>query len=177
MEQAQARGGVGDRAPHAHDEFTADDLQKFLTSVHSTAPVAGHTHNFYRYPARFSPQFARAAIETFSKPGDTIFDPFTGGGTTAVESLLAGRRFVGCDVNSLARFVAWFSRAWEYLADQIVVDGFVNVFAGWTYNLAVTLRQVQTGRLRQYVMFIVLGAIAVFVVVFLFWSPLATAQH
>jgi NADH-quinone oxidoreductase subunit L len=80
-------------------------------------------------------------------------------------------------LDGLARFVAWFARAWEYIADQICVDGFVNVFAAWTYNLAVTLRQVQTGRLRQYVMFIVVGAIAVLVFVFLFWSPLATAHH
>jgi hypothetical protein len=42
---------------------------------------AGHTHNFYRYPARFSPQFARAAVEAFSAPGDTVLDPFVGGGT------------------------------------------------------------------------------------------------
>ena len=99
--------------------------------------------------------------------------------TFVISRFISGidKNWIDVFLDSLARFVAWFSRIWEYIADQIVVDGFVNVFAGWTYNLAVTLRQVQTGRLRQYVMFIVLGAIAVFVVVFLFWSPLATAQH
>ncbi len=99
--------------------------------------------------------------------------------TFVISRFISGidKNWIDVFIDSLARFVAWFARAWEYLADQIVVDGFVNVFAGWTYNLAVTLRQVQTGRLRQYVMFIVLGAIAVFVVVFLFWSPLATANQ
>jgi tRNA G10 N-methylase Trm11 len=52
-------------------------------------PVVGLTHNFYRYPARFSPQFARAAVATFTEPGDTVLDPFMGGGTSAVETLAA----------------------------------------------------------------------------------------
>src|ERR1700722_17082335 len=33
-------------------------------------PVRGLTHGFYKYPTRFSPTFARAVIETFTRPGD-----------------------------------------------------------------------------------------------------------
>ena len=80
-------------------------LDCFLDAVHCPMPVTGFTHNFYRYPARFSPQFARAAVELFSKPGDVVLDPFMGGGTSAVESLIAGRRFIGCDINPLSLFV------------------------------------------------------------------------
>jgi len=72
----------------------------------SAGPVVGATHNFYRYPARFSPGFARTAIESFSKPGDLVLDPFMGGGTAVVESMLANRRAVGNDLNSLAVFLA-----------------------------------------------------------------------
>lgn len=68
--------------------------------------VNGLTHNFYRYPARFSPQFARAAIQAFSKPGDLVLDPYMGGGTTVVEALAIGRDVVGNDLNSLAAFIA-----------------------------------------------------------------------
>jgi DNA modification methylase len=68
--------------------------------------IAGLTHNFYRYPARFSPSFASAAIELFSNPGDLILDPYMGGGTTIVEAILAGRRVIGTDLNSLAIFIA-----------------------------------------------------------------------
>ncbi len=81
-------------------------LKSLLCSFHSSLPVSGYTHNFYRYPARFSPQFARAAIEHFTEPGDTVMDPFMGAGTAAVEALAGGRRFVGCDINPLATFVA-----------------------------------------------------------------------
>ncbi len=68
--------------------------------------VSGLTHNFYRYPARFSPDFARIAIQLFSKPGDLVLDPFVGGGTTLVEARALGRRAVGIDLNSLATFIS-----------------------------------------------------------------------
>jgi hypothetical protein len=68
--------------------------------------VQGATHQFYRYPARFSPLFVRAAIERFTKPGDLIFDPFVGGGTTAVEAMRLGRDAVGFDINELALFIS-----------------------------------------------------------------------
>lgn len=70
------------------------------------SPIQGLTHCFYRYPARFSPAFAAAAIEAFSQPGDLVLDPQMGGGTTVVEALVRGRHAVGNDLNSLAVFVA-----------------------------------------------------------------------
>jgi DNA methylase len=57
--------------------------------------VCGRTHNFYRYPARFSPRFARAAIQTFTRPGDLVLDPYVGGGTSLVEALAIGRDAIG----------------------------------------------------------------------------------
>jgi hypothetical protein len=68
--------------------------------------VRGHTHNYYRYPARFPPIFVREAIEAFSKPGETVIDPFVGGGTSVVEGLAQGRRFIGFDLNPIAVFVS-----------------------------------------------------------------------
>lgn len=68
--------------------------------------VNGLTHTFYRYPARFSPVFARAVIETFSNKGDVVYDPFMGGGTTLVEASALGRVAIGSDINSLAVFIS-----------------------------------------------------------------------
>ena len=67
--------------------------------------VHGWTHNYYRYPARFSPVFARSVIETYSDPGDWVIDPFVGGGTTLVEAMALGRNSLGIDVSALATFV------------------------------------------------------------------------
>ena len=72
----------------------------------STARVAGITHDFYRYPARFSPLLARELIREFSDVGDLVVDPFLGGGTSAVESRILGREFIGSDINSLSTFLA-----------------------------------------------------------------------
>lgn len=85
----------------AGEHFTA-----FLDAVYCGTPVGGLTHSFYRYPARFSPQFARKAIEVFTSPGDVVLDPFMGGGTTVVESLAIGRRCIGSDLNPLSSFLA-----------------------------------------------------------------------
>jgi hypothetical protein len=82
-----------------------DLFDKFSDAVISSDPVTGLTHNFYRYPARFSPEFARQAILAFSKPEDLVLDPFMGGGTTLVEALANGRNAVGIDLSPLATFV------------------------------------------------------------------------
>ncbi len=82
------------------------DFAALAEAATDRTPVSGWTHNFYRYPARFSPKFAAAAIELFSKPGDLVLDPYMGGGTTIVEGVIAGRRMVGNDLNSLGAFIA-----------------------------------------------------------------------
>lgn len=77
-----------------------------VEGARDTNPVVGLTHNFYRYPARFSPMFVRAAITAFTEPGDYVLDPYVGGGTTLVEAIALGRHAVGVDISELAEFVA-----------------------------------------------------------------------
>src|SRR6266403_3000433 len=84
----------------------SDDAQAALVAgARDTAPVRGLTHSFYKYPARFSPVFAGAAIKAFTEPGDLVLDPHVGGGTTLVEAIAAGREAVGVDISTLAEFV------------------------------------------------------------------------
>jgi hypothetical protein len=77
-----------------------------IAGARDASPVKGLTHGYYKYPARFSPSFARAAIEAFTKPGDICLDPHVGGGTTLVEAIAAGREAVGVDISALAEFVS-----------------------------------------------------------------------
>lgn len=59
----------------------------------------------------------------------------------------AAKRIAGLD--------AWF--------DRTVVDGLVNAAGQITWSVGLELKQLQTGRLRQYVMFIVVATVAIFV--------------
>lgn len=79
--------------------------QALLRAIEDQQPVTGLTHNFYKYPARFSPSFARQIVVAFSNPGDLVFDPFMGGGTTLVEARALGRRGAGTDISSLSVFL------------------------------------------------------------------------
>lgn len=97
-------------------DISTTNLRRLLASLSERRRVAGLTHGFYRYPARFPPEFVRAAIRALTEPGDLVLDPFVGGGTTAVEALANGRRVVGTDLNELAVFV---SRAKTVVANEL----------------------------------------------------------
>lgn len=45
-------------------------------------------------------------IDKLTHPGDLVFDPFCGGGTTAVAAKLAKRRWLTCDVNAESAILA-----------------------------------------------------------------------
>ncbi len=52
-----------------------------------------------KYRGNWSPYIPRNIILRYSNEGDTVLDQFVGGGTTAVESKLTGRNFIGIDIN------------------------------------------------------------------------------
>ena len=54
------------------------------------------------YRACFKPQLPRFFIERLTLPGDAVYDPFAGRGTTLIESALLGRIPIGCDINPLS---------------------------------------------------------------------------
>ncbi|MCH7685451.1 MAG: hypothetical protein IH899_02005 [Planctomycetes bacterium] len=87
-------------------KLTERSAKCIVDATCNQSPVSGLTHDFYRYPARFSPIFAAAAIGAFTEPGDTVLDPFLGGGTTLVEGCVSGRTVVGTDISALATFVS-----------------------------------------------------------------------
>jgi DNA methylase len=99
-------GGVGESPTKPLLELPARAQAALIAGALDANPVRGLTHNFYRYPARFSPAFVRAVIETFTEPGDLVLDPHVGGGTSLVEALALGRHAIGVDISALAQFIA-----------------------------------------------------------------------
>jgi hypothetical protein len=109
--------------------MTSDASQRLLNAIQCPDEICGLTHNLYRYPARFSPYFVRAAIKEFTRPGDLVFDPFMGGGTTLVEASVLGRKAVGIDINSLAVFVS-------KVKTQVMADSDIDLVDEWAQMLA-----------------------------------------
>jgi NADH-quinone oxidoreductase subunit L len=71
--------------------------------------------------------------------------------------------------DSLARAVKAVARVDDWI-DRIFVDAFVNFLARRTYALGIKLRAIQTGSIRQYVMWLAIGTVALFVLMNLYWN-------
>ena len=128
-------------------EIDSQGAARIRGAAQDVSPVAGLTHTFYRYPARFSPRFVRQIIRSFTRPGDTVLDPFMGGGTTLVEAATLGRYAVGSDISELATFIAAVKtalyvdedlaqvRAWaEGAASEINIHRFPVYEPNWDKN-------------------------------------------
>jgi len=59
-------------------------------------------HAICPYFAMFPESFAKYWIKRLTKPDDTVLDPFSGRGTTALTALLCGRHAISSDVNDVA---------------------------------------------------------------------------
>ncbi len=77
----------------------------------------------------------------------------------------------GLDViaDGLARLVEWTSRIDDWI-DRVFVDDIINRLARWTYSLGISLRVLQTGNIRQYVIWITVGTVALFVLMSMYWD-------
>lgn len=59
-------------------------------------------HSICPYFAMFPETFAEQWIKKLTKPEETVLDPFSGRGTTALTALLCGRKAISSDVNDVA---------------------------------------------------------------------------
>ena len=88
-----------------------------------------HLHSLHPYPAKFIPQIPRRAIELWTHPGELVYDPFNGCGTTVLEACLAGRRGIGTDNNAIAILVAKAKTAIYTKADLKILKDFAEKIA------------------------------------------------
>jgi hypothetical protein len=82
--------GATARIPTYVNEFWTSK-QRAASSLHEVS-----------YRACFKPQLPRFFIQRLTKPGEIVYDPFMGRGTTVIEAALLGRTPFGCDVNPLS---------------------------------------------------------------------------
>ncbi len=82
-----------------------DGIPVFANEFWTSKQRAAHSLHEISYRACFKPQLPRFFIERLTDPGDVVFDPFMGRGTTLLEAALLGRDALGNDVNPLARIL------------------------------------------------------------------------
>jgi NADH-quinone oxidoreductase subunit L len=77
------------------------------------------------------------------------------------------RKGIDWVADNLAHGTRALSRLDDWI-DRLFVDGAIDWIARWTYRVGLWLRTLQTGQLRQYVMLIVVGTVALFVLMSLY---------
>ncbi len=89
------------------EETTSDgvELVSFRDLVPEIDDTGYLTHAIFAYPAKFIPQIVRYAINTYTKEGDWIIDPFAGSGTVGVEAYLCKRNAILFDLNLLLNHI------------------------------------------------------------------------
>lgn len=65
-------------------------------------PVGSHAVERLGYPTQKPVDLLKRIISSSSNPGDVIFDPFCGCGTTVYAAQELGRKWIGCDIAILA---------------------------------------------------------------------------
>jgi DNA modification methylase len=75
------------------------DFKEETTTVWSFKQRGNWATHDGKYRGNWSPYIPRNVILRYSKPGDVVLDYFVGGGTTAVEAKLLGRRCIARDIN------------------------------------------------------------------------------
>ncbi len=78
-------------------------INEFWTSKHRQASSIQEIS----YRACFKPQLPHFFINMLTSPDDTVYDPFAGRGTTAIESALMHRKVISNDVNPLSRILTY----------------------------------------------------------------------
>jgi hypothetical protein len=83
-------------------EREEDGIPYLVNEFWTSGQRQAHSIHEISYRACFKPQLPAFFIERLTEPGDVVYDPFMGRGTTLVEAALHGRRPMGNDVNPLS---------------------------------------------------------------------------
>ncbi|MHB8128565.1 MAG: DNA methyltransferase [Mobilitalea sp.] len=64
------------------------------------------THGMFKYPCKFIPEIPRWAIKKYlHHKGETVFDPFSGSGTTLLEANINGYSAWGSEIDDIAKLI------------------------------------------------------------------------
>jgi hypothetical protein len=88
--------------PFIHPDGHPREIPAFVNEFWTAKQRQASSLHEVSYRACFKPQLPRFFIERLTGPGDVVYDPFMGRGTTLIEAALLGRVPMGNDVNPLS---------------------------------------------------------------------------
>ena len=83
-------------------EELIDGIPYFINEFWTSGQRQAHSIHEVSYRACFKAQLPEFFIARLTQPGDVVFDPFMGRGTTPVQAALMGRQAFGNDINPLS---------------------------------------------------------------------------
>lgn len=133
----------------------------FREAIRFSSPADRATHNLHPYPGKMLPQVAALLVETLSRPGHVVLDPFCGSGTVALEAVLAGRRCIARDQNPFACLLtrvkvtpadaaevldaaSQVSRAFRRTANSLRLPGFWDVNSWYPVTHLASIRKLRS---------------------------------
>src|SRR3712207_126565 len=87
------------------ETFVDGGMPYFVNEYWTARQRQSHALHEVSYRACFKAELPRFFIERLTRPGEVVYDPFMGRGTTLLEAALLGRRAAGNDVNPLSRLL------------------------------------------------------------------------
>ena len=78
---------------------TRESGQSMYSPIYNIFDAANNDGENNLNKATFSSQFARKLLEIYGRPGEIVFDPFCGTGTTAVACKQLGMHFIGSEIS------------------------------------------------------------------------------
>lgn len=81
---------------------SSDGIPYFVNEFWTSGQRQSHSIHEVSYRACFKAQLPEFFIKRLTRPGDVVFDPFMGRGTTPVQSALMQRQAFGNDINPLS---------------------------------------------------------------------------
>lgn len=92
-------GKVTSKVNGGGDTFYNQDERRTQPEERHPSSVQEFNTEVGIHPTQKPVDLFRYLIRTYSNPGETVFDGYSGSGTTAIACIKEGRNFIGCELN------------------------------------------------------------------------------
>ena len=87
-------------------KIDGQEIPRFINEFWTSRQRQASSIHEISYRACYKPQLPRFFINLFTRPGDLVYDPFNGRGTTIIEAALLNRKIVANDANPLSEILS-----------------------------------------------------------------------